>query len=336
MISFSATLVLLFFGQTIAMSDEMEESRAEEIQEIDARASNIPNPANKTMGGRQFWGDLTFCHGWRIQQNVLSGHHRLLDPEDHRVASGSREDCDSALQQVRRDRDLPVMSGKAVLLLHGLGRSSKSFASMAKALREDGYTVVGFDYPSTRLSLPGLVSFLDSTLKSLEGIESIDVVCHSMGGLLVRTFLMEHSEPRFRRMVMLGVPNKGAQIADRLKSNVLFKAVLGPAGQQLVTDRDGFISRLPTPEFEFGVLAGGRSAARGYNPLIPGDNDSTVSVSSTRLPGASDFVLLPVIHSFLMTDVRCIEATRYFLKHGQFIAGRAPSPISSSDISVVE
>ena len=125
-------------------------------------------------------------------------------------------------------------------------------------------------------------------------------------------------------------------MADRLKSSPLFKAVLGPAGQQLVSDKEGLIGKLPTPEFEFGVLAGGRSAARGYNPLIPGDNDSTVSVSSTRLPGAKDFAMFPVIHSFLMTDTRCIEATRCFLRHGRFSLDRPANPISSLDQSDTE
>ena len=306
------------------------------VEEPASSAATAPNPATKTMGGRQFWGDVRFFHGWRIQKHILTGHHRLLDPEDHRFESGSLEACTTKLHEIRKTRNLPPMSGRAVILIHGIGRSSKSFSAMSKALREDDYTVIGFDYPSTRLSLPALTKFLDSVLKSLDGIESIDLVCHSMGGLVIRTYLMEHSEPRFRRMVMLGVPNKGARMADRLKSNPLFKAVLGPAGQQLISDKDGLISRLPTPEFEFGVLAGGRSAARGYNPLIPGDNDSTVSISSTRLPGARDFVMFPVIHSFLMTDERCIAATRCFLKSGQFEPDRDPSPIPASDISVVE
>lgn len=331
----------IFLWLCIAMTGVNDESTeapivADSIPEDSRDDSKGPNPATRTLGGRQFWGDVRFFRGWRIQKNVLTGHHRLLDPEDHRFASGTFDECTTALEKIRETRKLAPMSGKAVILIHGIGRSSKSFSIMAKSLREDGYTIVGFDYPSTRLSLPKLTKFLHSVLQSLDGIESIDLVCHSMGGLLVRTYLMDHSEPRFRRLVMLGVPNKGARMADRLKSNPLFRAVLGPAGQQLVSDKDGLISRLPTPDFEFGVIAGGRSAVRGYNPLIPGDNDSTVSVSSTRLPGAQDFVMFPVIHSFLMTDKRCITATRSFLKTGRFHPHDDANPIAPSDISVVK
>ena len=93
--------------------------------------------------------------------------------------------------------------------------------------------------------------------------------------------------------------------------------------------------KMPPPACEFGILAGGRSATKGYNPLLPGDNDATVTVASTRLPGAADFILLPVIHSFLMTDQAAINATRHFLKHGRFEENRKAEPISADDITVI-
>lgn len=315
------------------MSDEEQGGRSLEQQ---AAPEPELESGMKTLGGRQLWGDLRFCHGFRLQKNVITGHHRLLNAKDQRVASGTFNECQAKLEEVRIDQKLPAMSGQAVILIHGIGRSSKSFSSMADALAEDGYTVIGFDYPSTRVSIPDSAEYLHSVLASLENIDSIDVVGHSMGGLLLRAYIMQYQEPRFRRAVMLGVPNKGAQIADFLKRNPLFKAVMGPAGQQLVTGKDGLIGKLPTPNFEFGVLAGGKSASRGYNPLLPGDNDSTVTVASTRLSGASDFILLPVIHSFLMTDKSAIAATRNYLKTGQFDPYRVKQPISHDDISVVE
>lgn len=315
------------------MADERQTWKAAHAPQ---EAAKEESSGVKTFGGRQFWGDLRFLHGWRIQKNVLDGHHRLLDEQDQRIASGTFDACEAKLEEVRLREKFPAVSGKAVILIHGIGRSSKSFSGMARTLAKTGYTVVGFDYPSTRVPIPESAEYLHSVVQSLEGIQSIDVVAHSMGGLLLRAYLMKHQEPRFHRAVMLGVPNKGAQMADFLKDNPLFKVIMGPAGQQLTTGRDGLIDKLPTPKFEFGVLAGGRSAARGYNPLLPGDNDSTVTVSSTRLPGAGDFILLPVIHSFLMTDQKAIAATQSFLKSGRFAADVPPTPISRHDISVIE
>ncbi len=290
----------------------------------------------KTLGGLQFWGDLKFLHGWRIQKNVLTDHCRLLDPHDHRHCSGTGAECEARLLKITEDQKLPAMSGRAALLIHGIGRSSKSFDAMATALQKDGYTVVSFDYPSTRVPIQESAEYLHRVIDSLDGIESIDVVVHSMGGLVLRSYLQKHNDTRLHRAVMLGVPNNGAQVADFLKNNPVFKMILGPAGQQLVTESDGLIASLPAPDFEFGVLAGGRGAAKGFNPLLPGDNDSTVTVASTRLPGARDFICMPVIHTFLMSDQRAITATRCFFKHGQFHEDREPSPIGNNEITVIE
>ncbi|MFY9252211.1 MAG: alpha/beta fold hydrolase [Fuerstiella sp.] len=315
-------------AQGKVMSDEKIEPVENDV--VDQVSGGI-----KTLGGRQFWGDVRFFRGWRIQHNVLTDKYRLLDVKDNRHCSGSLEECNDTLGRIIQTQKLPPMSGKAVVLIHGIGRSSKSFSTMAKQLETDGYTVVGFDYPSTRVPIPECAEYLHKVMQSLDGIESIDVVGHSMGGLVLRGLTMDQAEPRLNRVVMLGVPNKGAEMADFLKSNPLFKMILGPAGQQLATDGEGLIGKMPPPACEFGILAGGRSATKGYNPLLPGDNDATVTVASTRLPGAADFILLPVIHSFLMTDQAAINATRHFLKHGRFEENRKAEPISADDITVI-
>ena len=80
----------------------------------------IPMP---TMGGVQFWADETFFHRWRIQRHATEGHYRLLDGSYLRHASGTYEQCLARLRVIRKERGLPPMQGKAVLVLHGLGRT---------------------------------------------------------------------------------------------------------------------------------------------------------------------------------------------------------------------
>ncbi len=280
----------------------------------------------KTLGGMQFWGDVAYCHGWRIQHNVFFKQHRLLDPKNHRHASGTLVECRKKLEEIKKEKKLPKMSGHAVILIHGIVRSSKSFSKMAEALKKEGYVVIGFDYPSTRVEITQSAEYLDQLLQSLEGIEKISFVVHSMGGLLVRCYLKEHNDKRIERMVMLGVPNHGANMADIMRNNLLFKLIFGPAGKQLGID-GGFIDSLPTPKFEFGVIAGSRGKEAGYNPLIPGDDDGTVSVKSSRLPGAADFATVECLHSFLMNNADVIDFTRRFLKTGQFREDGEKQPI---------
>ena len=332
--------------QTVPLLARPEQSALDARRSNPGRASSATarplerNLTMKTLGGRQFWGDVQFFHGWRIQQNVFTHHYRLLDERDYRHASGTLEQCRTRLAELREQQQLPPMCGKAVVFVHGIIRSSKSFHKMRARFEQDGYCTFGFDYPSTRVTIPEAAEYLHQCLSSLEGVEEINLVVHSMGGLVVRTYLMEHQDPRIRRMVMIGVPNLGAHMADHLQKNLLFRTIFGPAGQQLVSSdgcRDGesaFIASLPVPEFEFGIIAGSRGTDTGYNPLIPGDDDGTVNIECTKLPGAADFTTVRGLHSFLMNTDEAVESAVRFVETGRFrdAAEIAPSRIGSERI----
>ena len=49
---------------------------------------NMPNINITTMGGTVFWNDIARANGWRIQQNSITHHIRVLDPNDVRKAWG--------------------------------------------------------------------------------------------------------------------------------------------------------------------------------------------------------------------------------------------------------
>lgn len=289
--------------------------------------SSAPGRGVPTLGGRQFWGDLCYLQGWKIQRNVFTGHCRLLNPVKSRYASGSLEHCQKVLNHVQQQQQLIPDTGKAVILLHGIGRSSICFSKMKDSLQADGLTVIPFEYPSTRIPLQKSAEYLQSVINSLGSVSSIDFVAHSMGGLVVRTLLKEFSDPRLHSLVMLGTPNYGAELADMLHRTKIFSLVFGPAGQQLVTGDSAAIGQLPIPSIPFAVIAGGKGNADGFNPLLPGDDDGTVTVRSTRLKGAADFLRVPRIHTFLTSDPEVIEAVRCFLRDGRFHPTKPPQPI---------
>ena len=288
-----------------------------------------------TLGGRLFWGDVLHFRGWRIQENVFTHHYRLLDPDDQRFASGTREECLERLEQIKEENDLAPLSGRAVILIHGMGRSNKSWPRVAGRLEEQGAIVVGFNYPSTQCAITESAEYLHQVIVSLDGVTEIDFVCHSMGGLVVRAYLDQHNDERIDRMVMLAVPNQGAEMADLIGGWLLYRWICGPGGCQLGTDPKGLIADLPTPEFEFAIIAAGRGTEMGYNPLIAGDDDGTITVASTRLPGASDFLQVNgVMHSFLMFDERVVDATIRFLETGKLRSEGECQPIEANAVEM--
>jgi hypothetical protein len=312
-------------------------------REACAAAPNVGTPGwmdfmNKTAGGKQFWADVCFFHDWRIQRHALTGHHRLLDGANRRHAWGTYETCHKALDEIRRREKLPPMQGKAVVILHGLFRTRSAMAKLRSAIAEgDDYSVFCMGYPTTRGSVADHARSLDSAVRSLEGITEINFVAHSLGNLVVRHWLKDFAVTgtslpagqTFGRMVMLAPPNFQPQLATKLLRTQFSTFVAGAAAEQMATGWENLESRLTTPSFEFGVLAGGKGDNRGYNPLIPGDDDGVITVESTRLPGARDFRRLPVLHSFFMNDQKVHEMTARFLAHGYFESDDTRQPIES-------
>ena len=91
-----------------------------------------------TLGGAQLWADRRWRSGWRVQENVLTGHARLLDPSDGRHHSGKLDACVEKLAELAP----PTEAEHLVVALHGLGRSRRSMRPMVKSLEEAGLTDV--------------------------------------------------------------------------------------------------------------------------------------------------------------------------------------------------
>lgn len=207
-------------------------------------------------------------------------------------------------------------SHTVVFLLHGMGKGPMDMMGMEYGLRRRGFAVVNWGYNSVVLSIPEIADELARVLEPWSG-HRVDFVVHSMGGIVVRTYLQRHKPANVGRLVMIGTPNHGANMANLLGDMAVYRAVFGPAGQQLRRG-GGFIEELETPACEFAVIAGGTGETTGMLALLPGDNDGIVEVDSARLDGMADFLLLPYAHTIIQMMPRTVRETAHFLRSGRF------------------
>jgi len=218
-------------------------------------------------------------------------------------------------------RKRPPSAGQDhVVLLHGLGRTRASMRLLEWALTQAGYHVVNQGYPSRRFRVEELAAqTLPRALHACRDGAEVHFVTHSMGAALLRQWASENSIPHAGRAVLLGPPGAGSEIVDRFGDWRLFGLLNGPAGTQLGTGPDHLPAKLP-PEIplKVGVIAGSRSLNPLMSALIEGPNDGKVSVRSAFATPASDRLVLPVSHTWMMMNQAVVEAVIRFLASGSF------------------
>ncbi len=205
-------------------------------------------------------------------------------------------------------------------MVHGLGRTSASMTILESRLKNADFRVVSFGYPSTSEPMEALVDRLQAEVELCCGpeAETVHFVTHSMGGVLVRSYLDRQPEAHQGRVVMLSPPNQGSEIIDAFADSPLLQRIVGPAGSALGTDSAGISSQLGPIRFGLGIVAGDRSINPLGSWLIPGPDDGKVGVDRARVEGATDFMVVSATHTFIMNRRDVAEQVVHFLRQGRF------------------
>lgn len=197
-----------------------------------------------------------------------------------------------------------------VVLVHGLLRSPRSFAWLARELERKGYATRRFGYPSARGTIAGHAEALAGELAELAADPAcprVHVVGHSLGNLVARGALDRfRDKKKVGRVVMLVPPNHGSPVARWLAP------LFGPWVPMLreLTDAEGSAARrLPLlPGVAVGVIA-----AR-FDHVVP--------EKSTHLAEEKGHVRLVTTHSTVLWNRRMRDHVVDFLRDGRFRGGR--------------
>jgi hypothetical protein len=257
-----------------------------------------------TLGGMQFWNDISVAGKYKIQKNVITGHCRVLENNYLRHHWGSEKFCRKKLTHLT-----PEFSSRQIFLIHGLGRSHHSMATLQKKFEIEGYLVHNLEYSSMLNKADTLGDRIENLIKEHPKSQNI-IITHSFGGILLRK--CDPSNP-LNKAILLAAPNQGSSICEKLKS-LHMNFLLGPSGSQLYSS-SSLMKDLPIPHCPFITIAGNRPAKLSNWPLgvfFKENSDGIVCESRTRLHGSESHHQLDTSHTLIMNHQRVKEIIDQF------------------------
>ena len=266
--------------------------------------------------------------GWRLQSNHYTGHFRILDDKNVRQAWGAFQHCQKIFAKFVDDGTIKPYQKKIIVLLHGVIRTRNSLDLLGRYLQSrNAVDIIDWSYASTRQTIRQHADKFGEMLSHFPEDAEIFLIGHSMGNIVVRSYLKTKTDKRIKRMVMLAPPNQGSAFGRTVNDNVLFEALWGVSGQQLGGDFQKLEKQLGTPDFEFGIIAGHLENNLIRNPLLVGPSDLVVAVDETKLRGASDFRIVNSTHTRIMNQRETLQYVQNFLNRGYFETAETRQPI---------
>lgn len=202
-----------------------------------------------------------------------------------------------------------------VVLVHGLYMHGTGTKVLAHWLRQAGFSTSEFSYQTVRSDLDTNAQKLYDHMQKQRS-HTVHAVGHSLGGVLIQHMYDTHPYSKPGRVVALGSPFLGSQVASFLKQHPVASKMLGKSMEHLLDSDD----RKWTAHHDLGIIAGTLSVGLGkvFSKVLQGPNDGTVAVSETKLPGHKEHITVPVSHTALIFSSRTSHKIVSFLKNGSF------------------
>jgi pimeloyl-ACP methyl ester carboxylesterase len=212
----------------------------------------------------------------------------------------------------------PAGSRATIVFVHGALVRGWEMRLLRNRLRRLGYHVRQFRYRSMMLGLDENVRRLGKFIRETEG-DTVHVVGHSMGGVLIRQAFEQNPDPRPGRLIAIGSPLLDCWVGHRFQRlhPWIGRLLIGRTVADHIAHPPGSVWRGAR---DFGVLAGTyRFGIGAIFKTLPNPSDGVVLLDETRLQGIRDRAEYRLNHFGMLFSRRCAAQVARFLATGAFI-----------------
>lgn len=200
------------------------------------------------------------------------------------------------------------------ILVHGLWMHGIMMSVLGRFLEKRGFNTHSVTYDFLNQTPAANARLLSREIQAL-GARRINLVGHSLGGIVILHFLQQFPQAPIGRVVLIGSPVKGSYVARRVHRYKLFRGFLGRSVEQ------GLLGGVPDYEgtWPLGIIAGSAGISLS-SILFPGDerSDGVVREHETIIDKATERIVVRQSHSTMVFSRQCASLTASFLRYGRF------------------
>ena len=206
-----------------------------------------------------------------------------------------------------------------IILLHGINKNGTCLKGLEKFILKHGFSVLNITYPSTKQPIEDLVDTVHESISNeVSKYKTVSFVGFSMGGLVIRAYLNKYKLSNLEKVIMIGTPNNGSDVAYFFKDNMLYKKFFGPAGKQLTTNQQNCDVLFGKIYYDCGIIAGSLPLDFCYPIMRKSPSDGKVTIASTKLSNMKDHIILRVAHWYMPQSKSVWKQVLHFLEHSKF------------------
>jgi len=201
-----------------------------------------------------------------------------------------------------------------VIIVHGLWVHGLVMEYLAHQLKEDGFDAHTWSYPTMRQTLSENADHLAAYCNSL-GLRRLNLVAHSMGGLVAMKMLERTPAIICERLVLIGTPYTDSAAARRLAQFPGGDWLLGRSIREWLDE-----ARPHLRARQAAVIAGTRGFGLGalIGADLPQPHDGVVAVEETAVPGITERIEVHAGHTEMLFSSEVVRQCGAFLRHGRF------------------
>ncbi|SDL38204.1 Triacylglycerol esterase/lipase EstA, alpha/beta hydrolase fold [Geoalkalibacter ferrihydriticus] len=189
-----------------------------------------------------------------------------------------------------RERSLPAGKGRPILLLHGLFHNRSCWWLLKRRLEQAGlgpiYTLNLNTWRSDIEPLTELAAGKVDEIRRAHGVERVDLIGHSLGGLIARNLVqLRGGADKVRHCICIATPHAGSRLAP---------FALTPLARVLMPGSP-FLQRLSTAELPTGV---------SFTSLYSRHDNLVIPTDSAILPETPSLEVSGIGHSCLLYSRR--------------------------------